>query len=155
MSLAAMLALTSCGGKDYDEKAQEWLNKAQTAADRGDYQAALAAIDSIRTNYPKAIEARKAGLELQQKVSKKQAQGHIAEVDMQLQAVTKEYNDVKARVDGLRKSGDASEELLMKMNTLRVKRDSLQTVFDVECAKVKYINAMQDKEIGFPGQRNK
>lgn len=145
MAFAAVLTLASCGGKAYDEKAQEWLEKAQAAAGRGDYQTALSAIDSIRENYPKAIEARKAGLRLLQKVSKEQAQAHIAVVDRQLQKVSAEYDSVRTGVERLRRSGDATGEQLTRMNLLRVRRDSLQTVFDVECAKVRYINAKMNE----------
>jgi len=137
--------LASCGGKSSEKKANGWLERAEALAERGEYAGALAAIDSLRANCPDAIETRKKALRLYQEASLEQAQKTIAATDSTLQAVSGEYEEAKAAVEDLRKRGDATEsetkEALTKMNNLRTRRDSLQAVFDVECAKVKYIKA--------------
>lgn len=141
----AAITLAGCGGKSHEEQAAEWLERTEALAERGEYAGALAAIDSLRANFPDAIEARKEGLRLYQEVSLEQAQKTIAVTDSALQATIAEHNAAAASVETLRKRGDAQEnemkEALTKVNNLRARRDSLQAVFDVECAKTKYIKA--------------
>lgn len=139
------ITLISCGGKSSEEQAEEWLDKAEALAERGEYAEALAAIDSLRAKYPNEIAARKAGLRLHQEISLEQAQKTIGVTDSTLQAVMNEWQSAKTQLDNLRKRGDATDselkEALTKVATLRERRDSLQVVIDVECAKVKYIKA--------------
>lgn len=47
---------------------------------------------------------------------------------------------MKKTVEDLKSKGIATAEQLKQLTLTRVKRDSLKTVFDVECAKIKYIN---------------
>jgi len=133
--------VASCGGRYHNGKSSEWLEQAKTLADKGKYDEALAAIDSIRSNFPDDIDARRRALRLYQEINLAKSQLTISHTDSELQDVNEEYERQKAIVKGLHGSGNVTKEHLMKMNLLRVKRDSLQTVFDVECAKVKYIKA--------------
>ena len=60
--------------------------------------------------------------------------------DRALQKIESEYEQMKKIVEDLKSKGMATAEQLRNLTLTRVKRDSLKTVFDVECAKIKYIN---------------
>lgn len=60
--------------------------------------------------------------------------------DRALQKIESEYEQMKKTVEDLKSKGMATAEQLRNLTLTRVKRDSLKTVFDVECAKIKYIN---------------
>lgn len=144
-ALIAMLLLASCGGNSIDKKAGELLNEAQAEFESGEYTKAISTIDSLRKKFPKAIEARKKALSLYQQVELKRAELRVQDADTVLQRVEQEYQKMKATVDGLKSKGAATVDQLRNVNLLRVKRDSLKTVFDVECAKIKYIKKRMEE----------
>lgn len=144
-ALIAMLLLASCGGNSIDKKAGELLNEAQAEFESGEYTKAISTIDSLRKKFPKAIEARKKALSLYQQVELKRAELRVQDADTVLQRVEQEYQKMKATVDGLKRKGAATVDQLRNVNLLRVKRDSLKTVFDVECAKIKYIKKKMEE----------
>ena len=109
----------------------------------GNYDEALLAIDSLRHAYPTAIEERKEALKIHQEASLKKAQANLALTDSALQAAEREYSSIRSVVEKRHKEGTATEEELSNMNQLRKVRDSLQVVFNVECAKIKYIHKRQ------------
>ena len=139
VALCAMLTMAGCGENAMEKKAGELLEQAKTEYGNGELKKALATIDSLRKNCPEAIEARKQALKLYQEVELKRAQMNVEAVDTVLQRVEREYTEMEAAVDALREKSAATVEQLRTVNLLRVKRDSLKTVFDVECAKIKYI----------------
>lgn len=145
LALCAMLVLAGCGENAVEKQARELLEQAKTEFNGGDYAKALATIDSLRKNCPEAIEARKQALRLYQEVELKRAQLTVEGVDTVLQRVEREYQDMKKTVDALREKSAATVEQLRAVNLMRVKRDSLQTVFDVECAKIKYIKKKMEE----------
>lgn len=140
-----MLFLASCGENPIERQAGEMLEKAQTEFKGGDYAKAIATIDSLRKKFPKAIEARKQALKLYQEVELKRAEIQVQNADTVLQRVEREYQELKSTVDQLRSKGEATAEQLRNVNLLRVKRDSLKTIFDVECAKIKYIKKKMEE----------
>lgn len=140
-----MLFLASCGENPIEKQAGEMLEKAQTEFKGGDYAKAIATIDSLRKKFPKAIEARKQALKLYQEVELKRAELQVQNADTVLQRVEKEYQELKSTVDQLRSKGEATAEQLRNVNLMRVKRDSLKTIFDVECAKIKYIKKKMEE----------
>lgn len=143
MMLAAV-ALASCKQTDAQEKAMGLLKQAQQQYEEGQFDAALASIDSLRRVYPNAIEVRQRALTLYQDVCLKQAQQNVERMDAELQELKTDYNTQKKKMAELHHSeGTATEEELMRVNMLRLKRDSLQTRFDTECAKVKLIRQKQ------------
>lgn len=144
-ALIAMLLLASCGGNSIDKKAGELLNEAQAEFESGEYTKAISTIDSLRKKFPKAIEARKKALSLYQQVELKRAELRVQDADTVLQRVEQEYQKMKATVDSLKSKGSATVDQLRNVNLLRVKRDSLKTVFDVECAKIKYIKKRMEE----------
>lgn len=141
MAAFAVLLASSCSGNKVEEQAAVWLNKAQAEADRGSYAKAAAFIDSLRSKCPEAIEARKAALKLYQEVHLKSAQQTVQQADEALRSVSVAYNQRKAEVEQLKAQGGATAKEIEELSLLRKKRDSLQTVFDVQCAKIKYIHA--------------
>lgn len=135
-----MTLLSGCGENATQKKAGELLKEAQTQFDNGRYTQALSTIDSLRKNCPEAIEARKAALRLYQEIELKRAQTNVETADKALQQTESEYENMKKTVEDLKKKGTATAEQLTSLTRMRLKRDSLKTVFDVECAKIKYIN---------------
>ncbi len=145
LAVTAMLFFASCGENPIERQAGEMLEKAQTEFKGGDYAKAIATIDSLRKKFPKAIEARKQALKLYQEVELKRAELQVQNADTVLQRVEKEYQELKSTVDQLRSKGEATAEQLRNVNLMRVKRDSLKTIFDVECAKIKYIKKKMEE----------
>ncbi len=145
LGACVLLSLAGCGESAMEKKAGELLEEAKTEFNSGDFTKALAAIDSLRKNCPEAIEARKQALRLYQEIELKRAQLNVVGADTVLQRIEREYQDMKKTVDSLRAKSAATVEQLRAVNLLRVKRDSLKTVFDVECAKIKYIKKKMEE----------
>lgn len=133
----SVFGLYSC--KEENAEAKQLLESIRQDYESGHYDEALLAIDSLRHTFPKAVEERKEALKLHQEASLKKAQANLALVDSALQATDKEYNRVRPVVEKRHKEGVATKQELHNMNMLRKERDSLQVVFNVECAKIKYI----------------
>ena len=138
-----LIATTLSSCEEKDTAAQQLLESIRHDYESGDYDKALLAIDSLRHAFPTAIEERKEALKIHQEASLKKAQGILALTDSALQAVSKEYDRVRTTVEKRHREGIATREELHRMNLLRKERDSLQTVFNVECARIKYIMKRQ------------
>lgn len=142
-TLLAAAALAACTDNSPETKAEQLLERARTEFADKQYFKALATIDSLRRAYPEAIEARKQALKLQQNISLEQAQADLARTDSALQAVKARHTALKQEVDRKRANLTATEAELSELNLTRVKMDSLQVRFDVQCAKIKYIHRKQ------------
>ena len=129
--LTIMLIVTFAGCTESDDqKAAPMLAKIDSLYEKGRYKEVLDSIVSLRTTYPSAVETRKKALVIWQNASLKIAQEDVARTDVMLQETLRK---IEAETD------------LGKANLLRVKRDSLKTVFDVECAKIKYIKKKMEE----------
>ena len=138
--LAAMLVACS------DEKqkaAEQMLQKASLQFEQRQYDRALITIDSLRKVYPGAIETRKQALILQQNIELKRSQEELAVVDSLLQVVKSDYETLKLKVEKDKQELRATPEELTMLTKTRVRRDSLQTRFEVLCAKIRYIHKKQ------------
>lgn len=138
--LVAMLVACS------DEKqkaAEEMLQKASLQFEQRQYDRALITIDSLRKVYPGAIETRKQALILQQNIELKRSQEELAIVDSLLQVVKSDYETLKLKVEKDKQELRATPEELTMLTKTRVRRDSLQTRFEVLCAKIRYIHKKQ------------
>lgn len=138
--LAAMLVACS------DEKqkaAEQMLQKAGQQFEQKQYDRALITIDSLRKVYPGAIETRKQALILQQNIELKRSQEELAVVDSLLQVVKNDYETLKQKVEKDKQELKATPEELTMLTKTRVRRDSLQTRFEVLCAKIRYIHKKQ------------
>ena len=142
--LAAAMLAAGCGRGDSEEKlAREWLGKAQSLYDEGSYEDALAAIDSLRRQCPGAIDERRQALSLWQEAEIALAQREIEKADKELQLAAGEYERMRQEAEASKAAGKATAGQLTAVTRARIRRDSLQTVFDVQCAKIKYIRKKQ------------
>ena len=132
--------LTSC---EKNPEAKQLLKEIQADYEAGNYQRVIYSIDSMRHYYPDAVEERREALKLHQEASLKMAQANLAEVDSALQAAIRQFDEMKPQVEAHRKACTATQEELQQFNELRAYRDSLQGVFNLECAKIKYIHKRQ------------
>ena len=79
LALPLLLALAGCSGDE--KKADELYLRAEASFAEGDYSRAKLQIDSIRSLYPKAFEARKAGIKLMQQVDLAEQRKTLAYLD--------------------------------------------------------------------------
>ena len=89
--MVGLLTLSACDNS-VQQAAETLLNEAGQHFTDGDYDVALAKIDSLRKLYPNAVETRRKALALYQSISLKQAQDDLAHTDSILQVVTHDYN---------------------------------------------------------------
>lgn len=148
IALTAVLiaGIGACKGDDTNQKAEELLQTALQQFDAQQYAAARATIDSLRSRYPKAIEARKKALKLHQQVELKRAENELALTDSALQSAKREYDTQKRLAEQAHANGTATASQLTNVTRLRMKRDSLQVQFDMQCAKIKYIHKKQKED---------
>lgn len=138
--LAAMLVACS---DDKQKAAEQMLQKAGQQFEQKQYDRALITIDSLRKVYPGAIETRKQALILQQNIELKRSQEELAVVDSLLQVAKSDYETLKQQVEKDKQELRATPEELTMLTKTRVRRDSLQTRFEVLCAKIRYIHKKQ------------
>lgn len=139
--ISFVLTFSSCEEKNVE--AAKLLEQIRDYYDNNDYQSALEAVDSLRRTYPEAVAQRKEALVIFQQASLAIAQQNLAKVDSTLQATEAELSVLKPQVEEHRKQGMATHEELQHYNKLRAYRDSLQGIFNMECAKIKYIHKRQ------------
>lgn len=147
------MTATSCGEKH--EEATLLLQEIHNDYAKGLYEKALNGVDSLRRTYPEAVKQRKEALIIHQQASLALAQNNLATVDSTLQQIEREYNTLKPRIDERHNQGVATAEELHYFNLLRARRDSLQGVFNMECAKIKYIHKRQKEAEDFDAQKSK
>lgn len=94
--LCGTLAIGACGNS-IEKKAEEKMNVARAAYERGDYAEAKLQIDSIKILYPKAFETRKAGQELMLQVELKAQQQTLAYLDSSLLAKQQQFEAIKSK----------------------------------------------------------
>lgn len=95
--LFIVLCLACLACTDVEKQAVERLNMAQQAFAAGDYNEAKLQIDSIKILYPKAYNARKAGIGLMQEVELKEQQKSLAYLDSLLSTKQAEFNAMKGK----------------------------------------------------------
>ena len=138
--LAAMLVACGNGAQ---EEAEGLLKKANELYEQKAYDKALTALDSLRKVYPGAVDTRKKALKLRQSIELKRSQEELALVDSMLQAVNHDYRYQSQKVEKDKQELRATAEELTMLTRTRMRRDSLQTRFDVLCAKIRYIHKKQ------------
>ena len=95
--LFIVLCLACLACTDVEKQAAERLNMAQQAFAAGDYNEAKLQIDSIKILYPKAYNARKAGIGLMQEVELKEQQKSLDYLDSLLSTKQAELNAMKGK----------------------------------------------------------
>lgn len=139
----AVITMTACGDSTDNGGVEQLLDHATNLIEAGDYDAALMTIDSLRKNYPNDVDARKKALNLYQRASLAQAQADLANTDSLMTIVSKEYSELKTRVERDRAQLKATYEETESLNLAKAKLDSLKVRFDMQCAKIKYIHKKQ------------
>lgn len=91
------------------------------------------------------IEQRRAALRHKQDSTLQASQRELAAVDSTLDAVKAEYERMKAEVEQHKAELRATADELTALTLLRMKRDSLQTRWDVLGATIKYIRQKQNE----------
>ena len=140
IALAATLA--GCAEKQ-DREQTALVTEMRESYAEGRDSACLAAIDTLRAKFPKAIAERKEALKLYQEASLRIAQKQLAYVDSALEAEKNIFQTMEKSVAAHKAKGIATAEELTALTRKRMLRDSLQTQFDVLCAKIKYIHKRQ------------
>lgn len=140
IALAATLA--GCAEKQ-DKELQTLVTEMRKSYAEGRDSACLVAIDTLRAKFPKAINERKEALKLYQSASLRIAQKQLAYVDSALEAEKCIFRDMEKSVAAHKSAGTATAQELTALTRKRMLRDSLQTQFDVLCAKIKYIHKRQ------------
>ena len=140
IALAATLA--GCAEKQ-DRELQALVTEMRESYAEGRDSACLAAIDTLRAKFPKAIAERKEALKLYQEASLRIAQKQLAYLDSALEAEKHIFRTMEKSVAAHKEKGIATAEELTALTRKRMLRDSLQTQFDVLCAKIKYIHKRQ------------
>ena len=142
IALLAAVVLAACQDNK-QQAAEQMLEKANQLFTEQKYDRALIVIDSLRQVYPSAIDTRKRALRLQQDIELKRSQEELAIVDSALQAVKHDYEYQRQKVEKDKAALRATPDELTMLTKTRVRRDSLQTRFDVLCAKIRYIHKKQ------------
>ena len=93
LSLAGLL--TACNGDK--QKAAGLLERANASFEVGDYNLAKLQIDSIRTFYPKAFDARKEGIRLMQRVDLEEQQKSLVYLDSMMAVKQAALDSLKTR----------------------------------------------------------
>lgn len=93
LSLAGLL--TACNGDK--QKAAGLLERANASFEDGDYNLAKLQIDSIRTFYPKAFDARKEGIRLMQRVDLEEQQKSLVYLDSMMAVKQAVLDSLKTR----------------------------------------------------------
>jgi hypothetical protein len=140
--LLAAMVFSACRDSN-QQAAEQLLERANRLFEQQQYDRALIAIDSLRKVYPGAIDTRKKALHLQQDIELKRSQEELAVVDSVLQAVKHDYEYQRQKVEKDKQELRATPEELTMLTKTRVRRDSLQTRFDMLCAKIRYIHKKQ------------
>lgn len=141
--LIPLLALTACTSADKNKMAEALYQKAQQEYQMGQYDDAIADLDSLKLHYAKQIEQREKGIKLRQDVLLKKAQGDLAKTDSALQAEIRHFSLVSAKAEKDKNAGIATAAELTDVTLTRMKRDSLQVRFDVLCGQIRYIHRKQ------------
>ncbi len=140
---AMAVILGACRGSGDEKKAENLLQEAQRQFEKGQFDHARMYVDSLRKTYPHAVGTRKKALKLYQDTELARAQKEVQESDLLFQKLNREYGQKKALVESHKAAGTATAEELTSLTLLRMKRDSARTLFDVQCAKIKYIHKRQ------------
>ena len=86
------------------------------------------------------IQTRKERLQHHQDSALQASQQEVQRLDEELQRVNRQYEQMKRQAEQAHAAGTATYEQLSNVTKMRMHRDSLQTQFDVLCAKIKYIH---------------
>lgn len=117
---SVILMLSACNGKeDIETYGYGCLQEARAALSRGDFSRARQSIDSLRTHYPKAFNAREEGILVLDSVDLFEAQKQLLETDARLK----------------------------QLGLSRIARDTLQFRYDEAAQKIKFFSRKLQHDI--------
>ena len=137
-----VVTLMACGN-DTQKEAEQLLKQANSMLEQKQYDRALTSLDSLRRVYPNSVDIRRQALKLRQSIELKRSQEELAFVDSLLQAVNHDYEYQKQKVEKDKQELRATADELTMLTRTRIRRDSLQTRWEVLGAKIKYIRKKQ------------
>lgn len=137
-----VVTLMACGN-DTQKEAEQLLKQANSMLEQKQYDRALTSLDSLRRVYPNSVDIRRQALKLRQSIELKRSQEELAFVDSLLQAVSHDYEYQKQKVEKDKQELRATADELTMLTRTRIRRDSLQTRWEVLGAKIKYIRKKQ------------
>jgi outer membrane protein assembly factor BamD (BamD/ComL family) len=126
--IALTMLMVGCKKVSEDDKASALISQIESLYEKGEYKTTLDSIESLRSQFPRAINSRKRALVIWQNASLKMAQVDIAQTDSALQTTIHQMN----------KEGN-----IYKRNMLGVKRDSLKARYEAMCGVVRMIHMRQ------------
>lgn len=139
--------LASCSGTMSEEqRARGWLDKARELYAQDKHDEAIAAIDSLRSDCPGAIDERREALALYKEIDLARTEKDIARTDSLLSVATDVYEKMRDEVEKSKEQGTATAEQLTATTRARMQRDSLQAAFNFLCAKAKHIRRQPDTQ---------
>lgn len=144
--LLVVFAAFLCGCTDSSEQeVAALMTEIRESYANGEDSACLAQIDTLRSRFPKAIDARKEALLIYQDASLRQSQRLLARVDSLLEIEKIRFAEMEKTVMEHKAQGVATAEELTALTLQRIHRDSLQTQFDVLGAQIRYIRKRQEQ----------
>lgn len=126
--LSAVVALLAACQPSVDEQAAAAVQRVDSLFAAQDYNGTLQAINALRRDHPKAVEARRHALKVWQEASLRLTQQDVARTDSALQLAEQQ----------LTQATNAGQK-----TKARLRRDSLQVRYDVLCALVRVIHRRQ------------
>lgn len=141
--LIALLSLAwGCTDKE-KEGAAQLMEEIRSDYEAGNDSACLIAIDTLRSRYPKAVAERKEALEYFQKASLRMVQKDLELTDKRLEQEKARFAEMEAEVNAHKAALNATADELTALTMQRMKRDSLQTRYDVLCQEIRFIHKRQ------------
>jgi predicted Zn-dependent protease len=147
VSIMLLALLTAaCSHTDKAKQADALYEKAQQEYQIGNYDDAMADLDSLRRNFHDEIEPRQKGIVLRKEIILKISQSDLAMTDSALQVESRRYLELNRKAEVDKSNGNATREELNTVIISRMKRDSLQIRFDVLCGQIRYIHKKQGED---------
>ena len=106
----------------------------------------LAACQSKHQQLQQQIEQRKEALKQHQDSALSVSEKDVQRLDSELQVASARYEELKRAADVAHANGTGTAEQFQEVTLMRLKRDSLQTQFDVTCSKIKYIKKLKEAD---------
>lgn len=132
------------GCQDRDTKgAEELMTEIRNDYEAGNDSACLIAIDTLRARYPKAVEQRKEALGYWQKASERLSQKDLERTDKLLEQEKARFAQMEKIVAEHKAALKATPEELTALTMQRMRRDSLQTRYEVLCQQIRFIHKKQ------------
>jgi len=103
----------------------------------------LSSCENKHEKMQQEIKTRKEALKHHQDSALSASEKDVQKLDKELQEANKKYYKMKADAEAAHAAGTATAKQLTNVTKMRLYRDSLQTQFDVQCAKIKYIHKRQ------------